>query len=345
MARILVILLLLQLFQMGGSWMEVPSAPQLEGQPVQVILHSPFPDGSRVYVSVTEGEATPASGILEGGEFKFNVTIAPHEGPLYLGTALISVKVVFGPLAEVISASVPFIGGSFELLGASYHAQPLAIYDHEGGFYHPLYEPWCHITSLYMALVNLFPDFNDLLYGRYSGWVDHRGDPLPSRDPYFYHPRTTYPVLEFIQLRYLGRIAGDQGLKYYHLMGILENVSQDLGLELGFSVVDHSQLEEGDIAVAAVRLWGGHYVMIRVSAGGMIYVFDPSLLEPMGYSGVGQVQYLDPLRTWLLRAVLKSLQQNGTIPEWERSIGLYVVREEWLDSALIDGTVLVVTKI
>ncbi|HDJ26965.1 MAG TPA: hypothetical protein ENF35_01445 [Aciduliprofundum sp.] len=345
MARILAILLILQVIHLGGSWIEVPDEPLLEGVPVNLVLHSPMPDGSKVSLRASEGSLVPGSGILVGGEFKFSLTVETHDEPLSLRTILVTATITFGPISQRTMASVAYIRGSGDLSNARYHAQPLEIYDHEGGFYHDLYEPWCHITSIYMALSYLYPEFNHLLWESYGSWTDHRGHGIPRDDPFFYSPDTTYPVLEFIQLRYLGWITDERGLRYPQLVGIMENVSEDLGLKLEFRIVGPSELRRDEVAIAAVRLWGGHYVFIQRVGGGFVNVFDPSLLEPTGYQGVGFLQHLDPLRTWLLRSVMVRIQPNGTVPESDRTLGLYVVRYGWLSDVLVDVSFLSIRKI
>ncbi|MCD6105847.1 MAG: hypothetical protein J7J79_00575 [Thermoplasmata archaeon] len=85
-----------------------------------------------------------------------------------------------------------------------------------------------------------------------------------------------------------------------------------------------------------------HY---SASVGVFVNAYNPSLLGPTGYQGVGFLQYLDPLRTWLLRSIIVQVQPNGTVPESDRTLGLYVVRDGWLRDVLFDGTVLAIRKL
>lgn len=135
------------------------------------------------------------------------------------------------------------------------------------------------------------------------------------------------------------------GLRYPQLAGITENVSEDFGLKLEFRIFGPSEQRGDEVAIAAVRLWGGHYPFNQRVWGGFVNVFNPSLPGPTGYQGVGFLQHPDPLRTWLLRSVMVQVQPNGTVPESDRTLGLYVVRDGWLRDVLFDGTVLAIRKL
>ena len=80
-------------------------------------------------------------------------------------------------------------------------------------------------------------------------------------------------------------------------MGIMENVSEDLGLRLDFRIVGPSELRKDEVAAAAIGLWGSHYMFIQRAGSDFVNAIDPSLLVPMGYRGMGLLQHLDPLRT------------------------------------------------
>lgn len=186
---------ILQMIHLGGSRIKGPRWSLVGGVPVNLVLRSLMPDGSEVSLWVSEGSLMPGSGVLVKGEFRFRLTVEVHDEPLFIRTILVAATITFGSISQRTMASEAYIGESGNHLNARYHVQPSEIYDHEGNFHHDLYEPWCHITSIYMALSYLYPEINHLL------WESHG---IPRDDPSFYSPNKTYPVFEFIQLRYLG---------------------------------------------------------------------------------------------------------------------------------------------
>jgi hypothetical protein len=228
---------------------------------------------------------------------------------------------------------------------ARYHQQPLSSNDPGPFSSNDTSEGWCTAASLYMVLHSLVPNLPQRLHDLDPSWKSWRASTgVPAVDLFFYDKDTTYNVQEFLQDRYLKRLAGIQGVGYSEIKTMAQSAASDLGVSLQVAEVPiaemRDRLAQGWLAIVNNSEWSGHYFVVvwyesgadpSVAEQRYYYVLDPKSID----SGNADIKNnLHAKLTARFRKFMQSRQQCGSVDCSSDLLGIYVLNGKGINAVL-----------